>query len=268
MQLRLLILLPILFAVSSARGERVATGDPYQDLKTTFYYLYDGSLKQFQQKNNLYYAAAAAPALWYSFEEDDRISELLRRKKLRGHVNFVGDLGVALNFPFVPIGLYYLARAKKSQHNMQFMMEYISTLGIALIESGVLSFVQIHRRPSEQDLSFWEDSFRGESSFPSGHIIPYAALTFKTLQFYGPWWSLGPLLLTVWSSQQRIQDGKHYLSDVVGSFFLAAFASEGVRASAGYGQNHPWYRWLYESEARLGLIRKGRAFGPNLVFAY
>lgn len=233
----------------------VATGKPSDDLKRTFQYMLEASYGQFVTPSNLLYAGAAAPALWYSFDQDDRLSQLARSKRIPGHIQATGDLGVVFNMPLTPIGLYYIGRSMENSHLMQFMMEYSATLYLALGESALMSLIPIHERPDTSRSDFWETAFRGKSSFPSGHMLPYAALTFKTFQFYGPWWTLPPLVLTVWASQQRVLDGKHYVSDVVGSFFLAAFASEGVRRSAGYQGNHPVYRWIFERSWALGVTR-------------
>ena len=132
--------------------------------------------------------------------------------------------------------------------------------------------MHIHRRPNEANLSNWETDFRDTSSFPSGHVVPYAALFFKTLQFYGPAWSVIPLAFTVMSAVHRVQDGKHYLSDVVGGFFLAGFASEGVRAASKYQEHDPFYKWWAQHDLKISLMhheeRGHEAMGPLISFYY
>lgn len=231
-------------------------------------YLARGAALQFTQVNNLGYALAATPALWYSFEEDDRLSQNAQTKKIPKHIDLTGDLGVALNFPLIPIGFYTYSRVTGKSLYAQFAMEYFATLYLTLAESGVLSFVDIHERPNKKDLSSWETNFRGDSSFPSGHIVPYSTLFFKTFQFFGPLWSLPPLVLTVWSSQQRVREGRHYVSDVVGAFFLTAFASEGVRAAAGYEGNHPLYKKWMERKIEVGFIEHRGAIGPRFSYNF
>ena len=91
---------------------------------------------------------------------------------------------------------------------------------------------------------------------------------FKTLQFYGPTWSTIPLVFTMVASLQRMQDGKHYLSDIVGAFFLTGMAFEGVRKVAGYTDNHSFYkRWL-EHDVKVGMLRYEKAWGPMISFSY
>jgi undecaprenyl-diphosphatase len=250
------------FLCTSPAFSATASGKAWKDFKTSFSYLFQGSYLQFKQKQNLYYLGAAAPALWYSFDQDDRISALSRRKDIPKHIDFVGDMGVFFNLPIAPAAVYLWARSNENTHAMQFVLETFATTYLSLIESNLISFIPIHDRPDTSGLSHWETSFRADSSFPSGHIISYAAITLKTFQFYGPYWAIAPMVVTVWASQQRVMDGKHYLSDVVGGFFLTALASEGVRAAAGYSKNHPTYKWLFERNFQVGVTRHEEAVGP------
>lgn len=245
-----------------------AQGSYRQDLGTTFKLFTHGFVQQFQTPSNLFYAGLAAPALWYTFREDDRLSDLARSKEMKKSVDFVGEFGVALGFPLFQLGVYEVARRRESTHVMQFMMEYTATVYLAYLESAALSLIPIHERPETSESNFWEKAFRGKSSFPSGHMIPYAALAFKTLQFYGPWWSLPAFALTTMASLQRVQDGKHFTSDVVGSLFLVAFAAEGVRRAGGHPNNHPFYRWAFEREFSMGVTRYEDAIGPRVSFKF
>ncbi len=244
------------------------TEDWWQASLLSLGYFARGAALQFTQVNNLGYALAATPALWYSFAEDDRLVAHARTKSMPKHIEFTGDLGVALNFPLISIGYYTYARMSGENRYAQFAMEYFATLYITLVESGIMSFVDVHERPNQENLSSWETNFRGDSSFPSGHIVPYSTLFFKTFQFFGPWWSLPPLVLTLWSSQQRVREGRHYVSDVVGAFFLTAFAAEGVRAAAGYDKNHPLYRKWMERKIDVGITTYRGAIGPRLSYQF
>jgi hypothetical protein len=69
---------------------------------------------------------------------------------------------------------------------VQFGQEYFGAMYLTFIESAALSVINIHERPSAAKLSKIETSLRAKSSFPSGHVIPYATLALKTFQFYGP----------------------------------------------------------------------------------
>ncbi|MBK26849.1 MAG: hypothetical protein CME70_22800 [Halobacteriovorax sp.] len=252
----------------NASENKAPSGDGWTDTKTTINWMLKASYMQFTVQNNIYYGAVGAAASWYSFEHDDRIAALTQSKEIKNIVDHVGDAGVFFNFPFAAMGAWYYGKKSGNTHLMQFMMEYASAMYLTLAESGLFSYIQIHKRPSPHNISFWEKEFRGDSSWPSGHIVPYSALFFKTLQFYGPGWAMIPLGLTVMSGLQRMQDGKHYLSDIVGAFFLSALASEGVRKVAGYHNNHKFYkRWL-EHDVKLGMLRYKKAYGPLISFSY
>lgn len=247
-----------------------AKGEFWTDFKNTGHLMWRGAGRQFTQKTNLYYVGMGVPATWYAFEHDKRISNHYMTGNVPWYLNLAGDLGVVLNFPIVTIGLWYWGGTKADSKLQNFAMELAATTYLTLVESGAMSYVMVHRRPNEQNLSMWETDFRGESSFPSGHVVPYAALFFKTLQFYGPWASLGPFGLYVMASMQRIGDGKHYLSDVVSAFFLTGIASEGVRAAANHQENlHPFYRWWAQHDVNVGLSRvywpDRREGGPGVL---
>ncbi len=239
-----------------------------KDTKEAFGLLFQGSYEQFREVNNLYHAAWGVPAIAYAFENDDRIKSRYGGTEITNLVDNIGDLGVVFNFPVIHAGFYCYGRKTGNNHHIQFAKEYFASMYLALAESGLLSYVNIHSRPELSNQSFWETEFRGKSSWPSGHVVPYMTLFFKTLQFYGPAWSALPLALSVMSSMQRIQDQKHWLSDVVASFVLSAWASEGVRRAAGYEKNHPFYKWVFEREASIGFIRHQSAIGPRIAWKF
>jgi membrane-associated phospholipid phosphatase len=265
---RLALFLALLLSQQVHSSPMVASGEWGADMGRTFKLMGHGAREQFVTPSNLFYLGLAAPALWYSFDQDDRLSTLARSKEMKKSVDIVGELGVFFAFPLAQAGVYEGARRAENHHLMQFAMEYTATMYLALIESAALSLISIHERPVDAGSDFWETAFRGKSSFPSGHMIPYAAMYFKTLQFFGPWWSIPPLVLTTMASLQRVQDGKHYLSDVVGSFFLTAFASEGVRQAAGHSSNHPFYQWAFERQFSVGLIQHQGVSGPLVAWRF
>lgn len=260
------LLLVLLFSFGAQAQE---SNRHWDALKESFGLLFTGAYKQFTQVNNLGYAAVATPSLIIAFDEDDRLANHYRGKDINNTVDLVGDLGVVLSQPLFPVALYFAGDHWGNSHLVQFSKEFFAASYLALAESGLMSFIDVHERPSTSELSFWEKSFRGDSSFPSGHVIPYQVLFFKTLQFYGPAWSVIPLGLSVVASMQRVQDRKHYVSDVVASFFLSAFASEGVRAAAGYDKNDPFYKRFFErSDVSVGILRYKNAIGPKLSLTY
>jgi undecaprenyl-diphosphatase len=263
-RLFIISLLSMLFCKNISAAE-LSSETAWEGLKSSMTYLYQGSYLQFTEKNNLYVAAAAAPSLWYSFEEDKRISNHARTKSVPNYMKFTSDLAPVLSFPIIQLAFFSYGVKKDDARAVQFAKETFATMYLALLESVVLSTVPVHERPDSRNLSKWETNFRGKSSFPSGHVIPYAAFALKTFQFYGPYYAIVPSALYVFTSIQRVRDGKHYLSDVVGSFFLTAFASEGVRKAADYKGNNVVYRSLFEHNFRVGYTAFEGAIGPRIT---
>lgn len=261
-----LVCLVASFSVSSVYGEELSAKVYWRELKNTFSYMKEGSLQQFTEKNNLYIAAAATPILWYSFKEDKRLSNHAMNKKISKFSQVVSDLSPVLSFPFLHAGFLTYGLKYDSSREVEFAKETMATMYIVLLESAALSVIDIHERPRQETLSKWETQFRGSSSFPSGHVIPFAALTMKTYQFYGPTAAVIPFGLYVATSIQRVRDGKHYVSDVVGSFFLTMFAAEGVRKASGYEYNHPLYKALFERNLNISYLYYKGSIGPKITF--
>ena len=212
-----------------------------------------GFKHQFTTLSNLYYGYAGIVTSLYAFKSDERITDRYGGSEIPNLIDHIGDAGVLLSFPIIPGAFYFYGRNKNQPHKIQFAKEYFAAMYLSLIEVAALSHIKIHSRPSKQNLSFWDTEFRGPSSWPSGHVIPYTTLMFKTLQFYGPLWATIPAALSVAASIQRIKDRKHYLSDVVGALFISAMASEGVRSAANYQNNHPLYKAIFERNIRVGI---------------
>jgi undecaprenyl-diphosphatase len=74
--------------------------------------------------------------------------------------------------------------------------------------------------------------------------------------------------LFYFASFQRVNERKHYVSDVVGAFFLSAFASEGVRVAHGHKKNHPFYKLIFEHDFKVGLYRHKDAVGPLVYWSF
>lgn len=255
----------LVFSQSLSAAE--LSGATYWDgLKKSFTYLYQGSYMQFQEKNNLYYAAAAVPSLWYSFDQDKRISDNARAKSIPKIMQLSSDLAPVMGLPLISFAAFTCGTKTDNPKMVQFAEEYFGAMYMAFIESAALSYIQVHKRPSEKNLAAIETKLRGNSSFPSGHVIPYATLALKTFQFYGPYMAIAPTALFALTSMQRVRDGKHYLSDIVGGFFLSAWASEGVRRAGNFADNHPAYKFIFERNVALGLIEHEGVIGPRISF--
>lgn len=248
--------------------------DTWDDFKGTLNLMWKGSYLQFVQRSNIAYGVLAVGSHIYAFENDKKLFNTFSKKGIDGWQDLIGEGGTFLAFPIIPFAAYYLSRSKgkyASEKIVRISMEYLATMYIALAESSIISFIHVHDRPSTEGLNVWEKAFRQDSSYPSGHVIAYAAAFFKVMQFYGPYWSLLPAGLTLVAAFHRLQQKRHYFSDVLGGIFLTAFASEGVRAAGNYKDNHPTYKWIFEHEAKVGVLRNpktGSIVGPRFTFSY
>ncbi|RLA65437.1 MAG: hypothetical protein DRQ88_03185 [Epsilonproteobacteria bacterium] len=227
----------------------------WKDFLTSVVWMGEGFIKQFNITNAIQ-AGVAAPLTWWAFERDEAVLNKNTGDDVSGFVSFVSDSSVVASFAVVQIGMYTWGRSTDDGKMVRFAMESFSTMYLSMIETSILSYaIDVHERPTAGTNAF-ENNFRGNSSFPSGHIIPYSALFLKTFQFYGPWWSLIPGALMVITGYERVASGKHYLSDVVGGFFVTLFASEGVRVAGKYQDNHPAFKWIYENDLKVGYQKK------------
>lgn len=262
----LIFSLASLFFTQTISAAELTPQTSWEGLKSSLTYFYQGSYRQLTAENNLYVAAAAAPSLWYSFKEDKRLTNHARTKKIPKSMQVSSDLAPVLSLPLIPIAFFSYGVKTDNDRAVQFAKESFATMYLALLESAALSAIPIHERPDTAKLSKWETNFRGKSSFPSGHVIPYATFAIKTFQFYGPYYAVIPSALFLATSIQRVRDGKHYVSDVVGGFFLTAFASEGVRKAANYQGNNIVYRALSKHNVSIGYASYQSAIGPRLSF--
>lgn len=226
------------------------------DFLESLKWTYQGSYKQFQGTQNLIFAGLAVLSSAYFIHNDERISQ----KAVKKHQNekifrAISDSSIFFNTPVMPFFFYSLGAINQDSHMIQFSKEYFAALNLSLVEAAVISAVPVHQRPDQKELTFWEKAFRGQSSFPSGHVVGYTVLGFKSLQFYGPHYALLPFVLATATAFERVHAEKHYVSDVVASGFLSFLASEGVRYAAGYKQNHPVYEWIFNHNFSINYIR-------------
>ena len=137
------------------------------DLLTTGKFMTTGSYKQFSTTPNLIMWGVTAVMVGYFIHNDERISQkAVINDKNEKFLNIISDAAIVFNTPLVPAIFYSIARYREDEKLLRFTQEYTATLGIALMESLVISAVPVHQRPDEKSLSFWEEAFRGKSSFP------------------------------------------------------------------------------------------------------
>ncbi len=256
-------LLFLLWTLPLSASENVA----WKDFKESFADIFRAFPSQFKARSNAYATAIATPMLAYSFDQDDRLSALFRSKKENWAINLVGDMAIAANFPIIPFGFYAWGRSHHDERLIRFSKEVFIATYLAGWQIIAISLLPINERPND-DVSFWEKSFRGGSSFPSGHVMPFAVLTMKTLQYYGPLRAMIPAALTLATGYQRVQEGKHYLSDVIGGLLLSVIASEGTRVYTNYQGNHPFYKAIFEHEVSVSFMRKEESPGLLVSWTY
>lgn len=254
------------FSDVSPEAFEYSVGD---DFLESLKWAYQGSYKQFQGTQNLVFAAMTVVASAYFIYNDDRISQKTVDKKTNEKIfSTISDSSIFFNSPILPFIFYGIGVSNKDSHMVQFSKEYFATLGLTLIESAAISAIPVHQRPDQKELSFWEKAFRGQSSFPSGHVVGYTVLGFKSLQFYGPHYALLPFVLATATAFERVHTEKHYMSDVVASGFLSLLASEGVRYAAGYNKNHKIYKWIFEHDFSINYIRNEGSPGIQISLSY
>jgi membrane-associated phospholipid phosphatase len=241
-----------------------------KDLGDTVSYTARGSYLQFTAPHTQFLGLLGAATVIFLYQRDDHYSRSLGRQlTIHGYQRFISNVAILFGTPIVPLLSYSYGHANDDKKMMSFSKEYLATSLLALGESALLSFVPIHERPDSEHVTVWEKKFRSKSSFPSGHVIGFSALSLKLFQYYGPMASILPMAASLITADERIASRKHYLTDVVGSYFLVVMASEGVRMATGANEYyHPTYQWLLKNEFGFAFITRDRAKGVavNLTF--
>ncbi len=261
--LRFILILSLSISISLAEEHSLKS-----DFLDSASLIKDGGTSQFSEKNNLYALPFALSTLYYAFKHDKRLSALSRSKNISKAQELTSDFSVVFSFPIIPATSYTLGRINSDDTLINFSKEYLAALYLTLIESAGISLINVHERPDTRNLSPWETKFRSGSSFPSGHIVPYAVLSLKVMQFYGPYYAFIPSVLTYWASQQRMRDGKHYMSDIVGALWLSFFASEGVRRANNYDKNSSFYKKYFERNLEIGIATYKETIGPEITYHF
>ncbi len=244
---------------SNCNNEKNIRNVLLDDSATTVSYVKDGFLGQFSKDNATAFIFASA-SIGYILTQDDQ----LRTYFGTGTSSFaknISSLAILFNIPILPVSFYALGRQRDDKKMISFSQEYLATLIISLVEANLISAIPIHKRPSPDNINFWEKNFRYESSFPSGHVMGYAAFGIKTFQYYGPYKAFIPLLAGFITSYERVASNKHYVSDIAASWFLTFFASEGVRKAVNYSGNHKAYKWLFENDISFNISLQSGVFG-------
>jgi len=211
----------------------------YKDLKETFTLFAHASYGQFITPQAWATLGVSAAALSYSFEHDQRITQHEITKKTWPAKGLWEGIAITSTFPLTQIIFYGIGQKTQNHKLVQFAKETLAASSLALLESSLLSRIHIHRRPQEKDLNFWEKNFRGDSSWPSGHVIPLSVFTWKTVEHFGFLPALLPASALYMVARERVRSGKHFTSDVVGGIFVGFLASAGTTYAAKKIRSEP-----------------------------
>jgi membrane-associated phospholipid phosphatase len=196
----------------------------------------EGAWRQFTYPSSLMTLGLGAGAVWLADTHDQRGWEALEDNSFftSDVVSSLGD-EMSIVLGFTPLVTYYLARWRKDEKLHRFSVETFASLSLAWAETIVLSQIDYHVRPKDEGhepaTGFFDTALRGKSSWPSGHLIAPFTLTFKTWDYYGWKAAVLPAGLTVLAAGNRIADGSHYPSDIVGAGVLslaAHFATKNI----------------------------------------
>ncbi len=237
------------------------------DFLDSMNWAYRGSMMQFQNTENLVFSSFSLLSTLYFIKNDKRISSrAVKKKKNEKLIKLISDSSIFFNTPVMPMLFYGVGASRKDQKMLTFSKEYFSAMTLALLETGLISAIPVHQRPDTKKLSFWEKAFRGQSSFPSGHVIGYSILGFKLFQFYGPRYAILPFALAFTTGFERVHAEKHFISDVVASGFISFLASQGVAYASASDKHHALYKWIFAHNFSLKYMRKKNT--PGLITSF
>lgn len=241
------------------------------DLLKSIKIIFKSSYMQFSRPTSWAILGGGGLALWPIFNGDKKYLNKYSRNKPNSFLTFYGGtVSNVFNFPIIPITTYLMAKKSRNRKLYDFSIEYTACLYLALAEAGILSIVPVHKRPNgDEDLNFWEKAFRFESSFPSGHTIGFATLTFKVFQYYGPLYAIIPLASTIIASFERVKSQKHYPSDVVGSLLVSLLASEGTRIVYNKPKHyHGIYKFIFDHQVTMQFRSEQKNYFVGLNMTY
>lgn len=148
-----------------------------------------------------------------------------------GH-KFADNMGNLLNAQILQGGLYLWAYRSGNNKLLDFCREVVAAEFITIAQTIAISAIPFHERPvyrrgeeEESEDSTFNKILHGASSFPSGHAISSSVLMFKSWEHFG--WKAGvpATALNLYICWARVEEGKHYLTDVFGTIALAGVAS-------------------------------------------
>jgi len=233
----------------------------FGDIGETLSIAWDSSYSQLAHADTLSTLGIGALAVWAADDRDDAWLDKLRQREYLTNdiVSFVGD-ETALALTAVPAITWLLANQSEDEKLRRYSIETMSAISLVYAETLFIAHViPTHDRPRDSEgnpaTSFFDTAFRGEYSFPSGHMIAPFLVTMKTWDYYGWQAAFLPATVTAVSAFNRIADGSHYPSDVVASAVLSLSAHWATRRTTRERDEH--FHWSVGPVAGGGMMLTG-----------
>ena len=215
-----------------------------------------GGFKESLSPRGLVHIGLGTGLILATYSQDRRIQGYFKRNHpLRG-TSRIGDVsGTILNSGFPGLGVYAAGRIGKNRELSELgKVMFASTLIKWWVTSGLIFTVR--RERPEKKLS----RFEGEkASFPSGHVAGGFATATALNEFYGPRVGVPAYLFATFVGLSRLEDNKHYASDVVGGALVGTIAAAAVSKAV---------RTRYTQLSATVAIEKSKPAGLSLTYHF
>lgn len=185
-----------------------------------------GGLGQSFSRKNLVYLGLGTSLILATYAQDDRIGAFFERNHPLRRVSRIGDIsGTVLNSGIPAIGVYCVGRLSEDGELTELGKIMFATSMVKWwLSLGLICSVR-RERPETENLSVFEG---GKASFPSGHVAGGFATATVLNEFYGPKIGIPAYLFAGFVGLARLEDNKHYASDVVGGAVVGTLTALAV----------------------------------------
>ncbi len=185
-----------------------------------------GGLKESFSGRGLVCWGVAASLVLATYGQDKRIQTVFERNHPLRRISRVGDIsGTIMNSGFPGAGLYFAGRLSENGELAELGKFMFATTMIKWwLSLGLICTVR-RERPETRNLSLFEG---GMASFPSGHVAGSFATATVLNEFYGPQIGVPTYLFAGFVGLSRLEDNKHYASDVVAGALLGTITAVAV----------------------------------------
>lgn len=199
-------------------GFKEDLGDVFSSVK--------GGLGESFSKKNLAYLALGTSLILATYAQDDRIESYFQQNHPLRRASRVGDIaGTVLNSGFPGIGVYCVGRLSDNGELTELgKLMFATSMVKWWLSLGLICSVR-RERPETENLSVFEG---GKASFPSGHVAGGFATATVLNEFYGPRIGIPAYLFAGFVGLTRLEDNKHYASDVVGGAVVGTLTALAV----------------------------------------